>query len=148
MQPLHLHIEHRLGIDLDAKGGPNVVSQPLLVRLLDGGPFLLELGIVGVFQKALEFLEVLEPFGLGNLESLGNEGGKTGVALIEPAAGSHWGHNLGARDVVISKIFTSVGNVSKFADSIEFDKVLADCRPQKLRVEFCDTVDLARTCHR
>ena len=56
VQPLHLYIKHRLGVDLDAKGGPNAVSQPLLVRLLDGGPFLPELGIVSIFQKALESL--------------------------------------------------------------------------------------------
>ena len=84
-----MHIEHRLGINLDAKGRPNVVSQPLLVRLLDDGPLLLEQGIFGVFQKTLEFLEILEPFGLGNLESLGDEFGKARITLIEPAAGSH-----------------------------------------------------------
>ena len=84
-----MHVEHRLGIDLDAKGGLNIVSQPLLVRLLDDGPLLLELGIIGVFEKTLEFLEILEPLRLGDLEGLSDEGGETGVALINPAAGSH-----------------------------------------------------------
>jgi len=84
-----VHVEHRLGIDLDAKGGLNIVSQPLLVRLLDDGPLLLELGIIGVFEKTLEFLEILEPLRLGDLEGLSDEGGETGVALINPAAGSH-----------------------------------------------------------
>ena len=89
MQPLHLHIEHRLGIDLDAEGGLNIVSQPLFVRLFDGGPLLLELGVVSVFQKTLKFLEILEPLLLWDLESLSNECRETRVALIEPAAGSH-----------------------------------------------------------
>ena len=84
-----MYVEHRLGIDLDAKGGLNVVSQPLFVCLLDGGPFLLEFGIVGILQKTLELLEILEPLGLGDFESLSDESGETGVALIEPAAGSH-----------------------------------------------------------
>ena len=84
-----MYIEHRLGIDLDAKGGLNIVSQPLLVRLLDGCPLLLEFWVVSVFQETLELLEILEPLGFGDLESLGDEGGETGVALIEPAAGSH-----------------------------------------------------------
>ena len=44
-------------------------------------------------------------------------------------------------------MFTSIGNVSELADSIELDKVLADCSLQELRVEFSDTVDLARTCN-
>jgi hypothetical protein len=44
-------------------------------------------------------------------------------------------------------MFTSVGNVSELADSIELDKVLADCGLQELRVEFSDTVDLARACN-
>jgi len=144
VQPLHLHVEHRLGINLGAKSGLDVVSQPLLIRLLDGGPLLLELGIVGVFQKTLEFLEVLEPLRLGNLKSLGDEGRETRVALIEPATGSHCDRSLGVRDVAIDKIFTSVGNVSEFADSVELDKVLADCAPQEVRVELSDTVDLAR----
>ena len=74
MQPLHLHIEHCLGIDLDAEGSLNVMSQPFLVRLLDSGPLLLELGIVSVFQETLEFLEVLEPLYFWDLESLGDEG--------------------------------------------------------------------------
>ena len=147
MQPLHLHIEHRLGINLDAKGCLNIVSQPLFVRLLDGSPLLLELGIFGVFQKTLEFLEILEPFRLGNLKSLGDEGGETRIALIEPAAGSHWGHNLRVRDVAIDEIFTSVGNVSEFADPKELDEVFADCGLQEFRVEFSDTVDLARACN-
>jgi len=147
VQSLYLHIEHRLGVNLDAKGSLNVVSQPLLVRLLDSGPLLLEFWIVGVFQKALEFLKVLEPFGFGDLESLGDEVGKTGITLINPAAGSHWDHTSGARDIVIGKIFTSVGNVSKFADSIIFDKVLANRGPQELGMEFSDTVDLARACN-
>ena len=90
-----MHVEHRLGVDLDAKGGLNVVSQPLLVRLLDGGPLLLELGIFGIFKKTLEFLEVLEPLRLGNLKSFGDEGGETRVTLIEPTAGSHLGRGLG-----------------------------------------------------
>jgi len=84
-----MHIEHRLAVDLDAKGGLNIVSQPLFVRLLDGRPLLLELGIVGVFQKASQLLEILEPLRLGDFESLSYEGGETGVALIEPAARSH-----------------------------------------------------------
>ena len=43
-------------------------------------------------------------------------------------------------------MFTSVGDVSKLADSIELDKVLADCSLQELGVEFGDTVDLTRAC--
>ena len=89
MQPLHLHIEHRLGVDLHTQGGLNVLSQPLLVRLLDSGPFLLEQGVLSVFEKALKFLEIFEPNGFGNLESLGDERGETGITLIEPAARSH-----------------------------------------------------------
>ena len=84
-----MHIEHRLGVDLDAEGGLNMVSQPLFVRLLDGGPLFLELGIVGVFQKTFQLLEILEPLRFGDFESLSDEGGEAGVALIEPAAGSH-----------------------------------------------------------
>ena len=67
MQPLYVHVEHCLGVNLYAEGRSNVVSQPLLVRLLDDGPLLLELGIFGIFQKTLEFLEILEPFRLGTL---------------------------------------------------------------------------------
>ena len=96
MQSLHLYIEHSLGVDLDAKSGRNIVSQPLFVRLLDDGPLLLELGIIGVFQKSLEFLEILKPLLLWDLESLGNKVGETRVTLIEPAAGSYWDYNLGA----------------------------------------------------
>ena len=84
-----MHIEHRFAVDLDAKGGLNIVSQPLFVRLFDGGPLLLEFGIVSVFQKTLQLLEILEPLRLGDFESLSDEGGETGVTLIEPAAGSH-----------------------------------------------------------
>lgn len=89
MQPLHLYVEHRLGVDLDTQCCLNVLSQPLLVRLLDSGPFLLELGIICVFEETLEFLEILEPLQLGDLESLGDERRKTGITLIDPAAGSH-----------------------------------------------------------
>ena len=84
-----MHIEHRFGINLDAKGGLNVVSQPLFVRLLDNCPLLLELGVIGVFQKALELFEIFEPLRLGDFESLGDESGETRVALIEPAARGH-----------------------------------------------------------
>ena len=84
-----MHVEHRLGVNLDAKGRPNVVSQPLLVRLLDDSPLLLELGIFCIFQKTLEFLEILEPFFLGDLEGLGDEGGKARITLIEPTARCH-----------------------------------------------------------
>lgn len=65
------------------------MSQPLFICLLDGSPLLLELGIVGIFQKTLEFLEILEPLDLGDLEGLSDEGGKTRVTLVEPAARSH-----------------------------------------------------------
>ena len=91
-----MHVEHRLSVDLDTQGGFDVVSQPLLVCLLDSGPFLLELRIFGVFDKALKFLEILEPLDLGNLESLGDERGETGIALIDPAAGGNYGHRLGS----------------------------------------------------
>ena len=96
MQPLHLHVEHRLCVDLGTQGGLNVLSQPFLVRLLDGSPFLLEFGIIGVFEKTGKFLEVLEPLGLGDFESLGDERGETGITLIDPAAGGHLGHSLGS----------------------------------------------------
>ena len=45
------------------------------------------------------------------------------------------------------KTFTSIGNVSELADSIELDKILADCGLQELGVKFSNTVDLARTCN-
>lgn len=48
---------------------------------------------------------------------------------------------------MVDEIFTSVSNVSELADSKELDKVLGNCCPQELRVEFCDTVDLARACN-
>ena len=48
------------------------------------------------------------------------------------------------RDTAIDETLTTVGNVSEFADSIELDEVLTDCGLQELRVEFSDTVDLAR----
>jgi hypothetical protein len=47
---------------------------------------------------------------------------------------------------VIDETFTSVGDVSELADPKEFDKVRADRGPQEFRVEFSDTVDLARAC--
>lgn len=67
-----MHVKHRLGIDLDTKGGLNVVSQPLLVRLLHSGPFLLEQEVIGMFEETFKLLEILEPLGLWNLESLGD----------------------------------------------------------------------------
>ena len=89
MQPLHMHVEHSLGVDLDTERRFNVVSQPLLVRLLDCGPFLLEFGVVGVFEETLNLLEILEPLGLGDLEGLSDERGETGVTLIDPATGGN-----------------------------------------------------------
>ena len=47
---------------------------------------------------------------------------------------------------MIDETFTSVGNVSELADSVELDEILADCSPQEIRVEFSDTVDLTRPC--
>ena len=144
-----MHIKHRLCVDLNTKGGLDVVSQPLLVRLLDSSPLLLELGVIGVFNKTLELLKVLEPHRLRDLERLGDEGRESGIALIDPAARGHCsqqGPELGLWHSIIGETFTSVGNISELADSKVLDEVLANGSPQELGVEFGNAVDLARAC--
>lgn len=93
MQTLDLDIEHRIGPDSQTEGRLDVVRKPLLVALLDGGPLLAELGILGEVEQALELVEVLEPDVLLELERLGDEVTEFGVALIEPSTrGNAVGH--------------------------------------------------------
>ena len=42
METLDLHVEHRAGVDTDAKRHLDVMRQPLFVALLDGRPLLSE----------------------------------------------------------------------------------------------------------
>ena len=90
VEPLRLHVEHGLGVDTDTEGILDIVSQPLLVYLLDCSPFLLELVIVDVFEKTLNLVKILKPLGLGNVEGLSDERGEAGVTLIDPAAGGNF----------------------------------------------------------
>ena len=103
MQPLDLHVEHRLRVHLEAERALDVLREPLLVALLHRRPLLQELRIVEVLEQALyrpafrwrlpsrmrkqaylELVEVLEEHGLLQAERLADEVAETGVALVEP----------------------------------------------------------------
>lgn len=88
VQPLDLDIEHCLGVDLVAKRHLDIVSEALLVALLDGRPLLLEAGVVDVLEQAFELIEVLEEVGLRDTQGFLDEIAETWVALVEPATGS------------------------------------------------------------
>ena len=66
----------------------HVGSKPLLVSLLDPSPLFPELGILSEGQETLKELEVLEPDLLVKFESLGDELGESGVAMVKPATRS------------------------------------------------------------
>ena len=85
MQPLDLHIEHRPRVDLQPKGGLDVVRQPLLVALLDRSPLLLERRVLGELEEALELRELLEEVGLRDAQGLVDEVAESWVALVQPA---------------------------------------------------------------
>jgi hypothetical protein len=77
-----LNIEHGVGINGQAKGRLNMVSQSLFVALLDGRPLTAEGLIFGELEETLKFVEVLEPNALVEFQSLRDEGAQFGVALL------------------------------------------------------------------
>jgi len=82
MQTLNLHIKHRLRINLDPKRSLNMMRKPLLIALLHSCPLLLERGVINGFEKAFEFVKILQPDIFGDFEGFGDETAETGVALI------------------------------------------------------------------
>lgn len=87
---LDVNIEHSLRVDLVTQGAFNIRCQPLLVALLDGSPLPLELRIVSELQQTFEFVQVFKPGALRDFERFCDEGAETGVALVEPSAGSYY----------------------------------------------------------
>ena len=67
------------------------MCQPFLIPLLDRSPLLSESGVFSERNEVLEFGEVLEPDGLFDFQSLGNQVAKLGVALVEPSARGDFG---------------------------------------------------------
>ena len=53
VQPLDLHIKHRLRVHLEAERALDVLREPLLVALLHRRPALLEERVVHVLEQAL-----------------------------------------------------------------------------------------------
>ena len=51
---LDLNVEHSLSIDCEAESCLHVMSEALLIALLNGGPFLEELRIVKMVQETLD----------------------------------------------------------------------------------------------
>ena len=86
MQPLNLHIKHRIRPHSQPKRCLNMMRQPLFIPLLNRKPLLAELSVLGVIEQTLELEEVFEPDVFLQLESLGDEVAEFGVALVEPAA--------------------------------------------------------------
>ena len=86
MQPLNLHIEHRLGIHPNPQRRLHMMRQSLLIALLNRRPLLLEHRIVDELEQAFEFVEIAEPDFFRRFERFGDERGERGVALVEPAA--------------------------------------------------------------
>ena len=81
MQPLDLHIEHRMRVHRQPERRLDVPREALLVALLHHGPLLLERGVVRELEQALELVQVLEELGLRDPERLFDEGAQAGVAL-------------------------------------------------------------------
>ena len=81
MQPLDLHIEHRMRVHCQPERRLDVPREALLVALLHRGPLLLERGVVRELEQALELVQVLQELGLRDPKRLLDEGAQAGVAL-------------------------------------------------------------------
>ena len=83
---LDLHIEERVGIDIDTLRCLEVLGEAFLVLLLDGHEFLLELGVLGELLELAQVVEVLDPA----FADLGrDETRHGGVGLADPATRRH-----------------------------------------------------------
>ncbi len=76
-----MHVEHGVGVDCEAKSGLNVMSQSLFVALLDRGPLRSESFVFSKLDEPIEFVQVLEPDALIDLEGRRNELAQFRVAL-------------------------------------------------------------------
>ena len=85
MQPLDLHIEHRMRVHCQPERRLDVPRETLLVALLHRGPLLLERRVLGELEEALELGELLEEVSLRDAQGLVDEVAETGVALVQPA---------------------------------------------------------------
>jgi len=81
-----LNIKHSIGADRKIESLLHIGRESLLVALFDCCPFLSEFGILKVLEKTLQLRQVFKPDGFVDLQGLGDEIAKLGVALIEPAA--------------------------------------------------------------
>ena len=86
MQTLDLHVEDRVGINLDTLALLDPGGEVNLVGVLDLGQALEDLVSAGLGELG-QLGEVADPrVGAGDLVE---EGGQAGVALLEPAARGH-----------------------------------------------------------
>ena len=83
VQALHLHVEHRIRIDLHALLARQPVGKACLVLALDAGELLAESGVVAQRQDVLDLLDVVTP---AVADALIQQRGQARIGQHQPAA--------------------------------------------------------------
>jgi hypothetical protein len=86
VEPLHLDVEDRRGVQVQPQRVPNVVHQALLVELLHRAELVEERGIARQRLEPLELIEVPHP---PVTDPRGDQRREGGIAEQEPAPGRH-----------------------------------------------------------
>ncbi len=117
VDPFHLDVEQRMGIDLDASGIHNVLRQSDFVGMFDIPPLFLEVLIIRVWLKFIEQRQVRQEFVAPNFRC--DELGKPWVGLVQPSSRGD-----------------PVGHVGKLVRAVDFDKVLENGGLDQVRMQF------------